>query len=237
MKSICIIPARGGSKGLISKNIQRVNGKPLIHYPISAALSSNVFDTILVSTDSEPIQLAALESGAECPFLRDPSFAQDKTSMEDTLRNALLTWEDYSSHHYDICVFLTCTDLFRKPSWISEAVEFLKNNPNVESVFSGYRCYKNYWEQLPNGFYQRLRPYMQIYGQRQERLANKRLIYREDTGLASASRSFLWRSGRRIGDVVHIIPNDDSFSSLDIHTIEDLQLVEAALNIRNASSN
>ena len=77
---------------------------------------------------------------------------------------------------------------------------------------------------------------MQIYGQRQERLANKRLIYREDTGLTSASRSFLWRDGRRIGDVVHILPNDDSFSSLDIHTIEDLKLVEAALNIRNSSN-
>ena len=74
---------------------------------------------------------------------------------------------------------------------------------------------------------------MQIYGQRQERLKNKRLIYREDTGLASASRSFLWRNNRRIGDIVHIIPNDDSFSCLDIHTIDDLRLVEAALHIRN----
>lgn len=236
MKSICIIPARAGSKGLLSKNIQTINDKPLLSYPIDACLKSGVIDKILVSTDSVEIQQVALRFGAECPFLRDSAYAQDTTTMEDTLQNALITAEDFYQEKYDICVFLTCTDIFRKPEWIAEAVNYLKTSPSTESVFSAYRCYKNYWEELPNGFFQRLRPYMQIYGQRQERLSNKRLIYREDTGLASASRSFLWRNNRRIGDVVHIIPNDDSFSSLDIHTIDDLRLVEAAFKIRNASN-
>ena len=51
-KVICIIPARGGSKGLKLKNLRMVNGKPLIFYPIKAALKSGVCDKVFVSTDS-----------------------------------------------------------------------------------------------------------------------------------------------------------------------------------------
>ena len=52
---IAIIPARGGSKGLLKKNIQKVCGKPLIYYPIKSAIKSMVCDKILVSTDSKEI--------------------------------------------------------------------------------------------------------------------------------------------------------------------------------------
>ena len=133
-------PARAGSKGLLSKNLQHVNNKPLLSYPIDAALRSGVIDKILVSTDSSAIQEVALNSGAECPFLRDPIFAQDTTTMEDTLQHALSIAEEYYKEKYDICVFLTCTDIFRKPEWISEAVNHLKSTPKTDSVFSAYRC-------------------------------------------------------------------------------------------------
>ncbi len=48
---LAIIPARGGSKGLLGKNIKSLNGKPLIAYSIEAALQSNVIDRVIVSTD------------------------------------------------------------------------------------------------------------------------------------------------------------------------------------------
>ena len=54
-KVICIIPARGGSKGLKNKNLRKVCNRPLIYYPISDALKSNSFDYIFVSTDSKSI--------------------------------------------------------------------------------------------------------------------------------------------------------------------------------------
>ena len=69
-KVICIIPARGGSKGIKLKNLQKVNNKPLIYYPIQAAIKSNVCDKIIVSTDSVKIQNIAQKLGAEVPFLR-----------------------------------------------------------------------------------------------------------------------------------------------------------------------
>ena len=55
MKIIGIIPARGGSKGIIDKNIIKLNNKPLISYTIESAISSDCFDKIVVSTDSEKI--------------------------------------------------------------------------------------------------------------------------------------------------------------------------------------
>ena len=69
---------------------------------------------------------------------------------------------------------------------------------------------------------------MNVYSSRQIR----RSVIREDTGLACASRASLWREGRRIGDNVQILINDDSFTGIDIHTEEDLALAEAALSIR-----
>ena len=69
LKSIAIIPARSGSKGLPDKNIRPLNGIPLIAYTIKAALDSGMFDTVMVSTDSEKYAEIARKYGAEVPFL------------------------------------------------------------------------------------------------------------------------------------------------------------------------
>ena len=69
---------------------------------------------------------------------------------------------------------------------------------------------------------------MKKYSSRQVR----RFIVREDTGVCCASRAELYRKGKRIGDKVEIILNDDSFTSLDIHNLEDLKLVRAAKKLR-----
>lgn len=229
LKVIAIIPARGGSKGLKKKNIQNLRGKPLIAHTIEAAIASGAIDTIFVTTDSEEISEVAQAAGAEVPFLRPAKLAQDQTTMEETMRQALEQFEAHSNTIFDITVFLTPTDIFRKPEWISQAVQILKDRPDVESAFAGHTTFKNFWEPLPEGGFQRLRPYMQIYGQRQERIRNQRVIFREDTGLACASRAWLWREGRRIGDKVEIIPNDDTATDIDIHTAMDLFLAEQVM--------
>ena len=87
--------------------------------------------------------------------------------------------------------------------WISEAVNQLKASPHLESVFVGHNTHKNFWEQQDDGSWLRLRSWMASYSSRQIR----RSIVREDTGLACASRAWLWREGRRVGDKVQIIVN------------------------------
>ncbi len=232
LSTIAIIPARGGSKGLPRKNIRLLDGIPLIAHTINAARNSNVIEHIVVSTDDAEIAEAARSFGAEVPFLRPKEFAEDQTTMENTLRQALLAYEQHIRLRFDIAVFLAPTDVFRKPEWIRDAVEILEARPDIESAFSAQVSFKNFWEELPEGGYQRVRTYMQVYGQRQERIRNKRVIYREDTGLACASRAHLWRTGRRIGDKVEIIPTRDSAVDIDIHTEFDLYMAEQALQWR-----
>ena len=89
MKCIAIIPARSGSKGLPDKNILELNGKPLISYTIKAALESNRFSEVMVSTDSEKYAKIAKDYGANVPFLRSDEMSNDSASSWDTVREVL----------------------------------------------------------------------------------------------------------------------------------------------------
>ena len=69
MSSLAIITARGGSKRIPRKNIRPFLGKPILLYPIKAALSSGIFDEVMVSTDDPEIAEIARQAGAKVPFL------------------------------------------------------------------------------------------------------------------------------------------------------------------------
>ena len=77
MKPVCIIPARGGSKGIPRKNIRKIGGKPLIAYTIMKAKKSKIFSHIVVSTEDKEIALIAKRYGAEVPFMRPKYLATD----------------------------------------------------------------------------------------------------------------------------------------------------------------
>jgi CMP-N-acetylneuraminic acid synthetase len=79
MTTIAIIFARGGSKGLLGKNIKLFCGKPLIAWSIMQAKSAHLIDRVVVSTDSVEIAKVAIEYGAEVPFLRPKFLAMDHT--------------------------------------------------------------------------------------------------------------------------------------------------------------
>ena len=89
MKSLAIIPARSGSKGLPDKNIIDLNGKPLMYYTIKAAIESGCFDEIMVSTDSEKYASVARDCGANVPFLRSSVNSNDCAGSWDAVREVL----------------------------------------------------------------------------------------------------------------------------------------------------
>lgn len=82
---IAIIPARGGSKRLPGKNIKSLSGKPLIAWSIDAALASELFDLVLVSTDCEGIAKVAEQYGALVPGLRPAILATDTATTNDVV--------------------------------------------------------------------------------------------------------------------------------------------------------
>jgi len=89
MKPVCIIPARGGSKRIPRKNIIPFHGRPMIGWSISAALETEIFARIIVSTDDEEIAEIALREGAEVPFLRPTSLSDDLTPTVPVIAHAI----------------------------------------------------------------------------------------------------------------------------------------------------
>lgn len=226
LKVLVIIPARGGSKGLKKKNLRKILGKPLLYYPIKSAIKSGVCDDIFVSTDDNEIAKQARKFGAEVPFLRKKNYSGDLVTTETTLQNALIEFEEYKRIKYDICVFLTCTNIFRKYNFITKAVNNLINNPKIHSSFVVKKIYKHFWHYRKSKL-KKVLPWMKEYTSRQ--IAPK--LFREDTGIALASRSYLWRKGKRIGSVVKLIENDFAFSEIDIHDKDDLELASNAMKL------
>lgn len=100
---LAVIPARGGSKGVPGKNIKELAGKPLIAYTIEAALNSNIFSKVIVSTDSREIAEAALRYGAEVPFLRPDEISGDMTSSDDVIKHALSYYSDQAVLFDHVC--------------------------------------------------------------------------------------------------------------------------------------
>lgn len=87
--SLCIIPARGASKRIPRKNIRLFHGRPMIAWSIQAALDSNTFDHLIVSTDDAEIAEIALAAGAEVPFMRPANLSDDYTSTVPVIKHAL----------------------------------------------------------------------------------------------------------------------------------------------------
>lgn len=86
---LCVITARGGSKRIPHKNIRDFCGKPIIAYSIEAALASELFDEVMVSTDDEEISKIATRCGANVPFLRSPETSNDYATTADVLIEVL----------------------------------------------------------------------------------------------------------------------------------------------------
>lgn len=130
--NIAIIPARGGSKRIPRKNIRIFCGKPMLAYPIAAALASGVIDKVVVSTDDPEIAEVALQYGAEVPFMRPASLADDYTGTSPVVRHALselqqLGWElDYCACIYATTPLLN-SDIIRRlyEQLSAEAVDYV----------------------------------------------------------------------------------------------------------------
>ena len=230
---LCLIIARGGSKGLPKKNLKELGGVPLIARPIIYAKEAGISCDIVVSTDESEIAKVAQEYGAIIPFLRPPYLASDEATTESVLQHAIVELESLGYGPYEFCIFLTATDIFRPTNLIAKGLQTLMSNPEIDSYFLGQKTSKNYWERDAENRWVRVRGWMSVYGSRQSR----QYIVREDTGLLSISRSKFWREGRRIGDQVEIEVLDDSFTSIDIHSQEDLDLARSALRIRGIEDN
>jgi CMP-N,N'-diacetyllegionaminic acid synthase len=151
---VCVIPARGGSKGLPGKNIKTFCGKPLIAHTIEQAKQARYIDRVIVSTEDEAIAKISLEYSAEVPFIRPMELAEDSVATVDVLLHAI-HWLEYKQYRFDILVLLHTTTPLRSVEDIDHCITLLveEKADNVFSVTEAHRNpYFNMVEISKNGY-------------------------------------------------------------------------------------
>ena len=122
--NICMIPARGGSKRIPRKNIKAFNGKPIIAYSIEAALESNCFDQVIVSTDDNEIAEVAKTYGAKVPFIRPAELSNDYAGTIPVIKPTIEWLEGHNNTINNVCC-LYATAPFIQSHTISKAFQQL----------------------------------------------------------------------------------------------------------------
>jgi N-acylneuraminate cytidylyltransferase/CMP-N,N'-diacetyllegionaminic acid synthase len=124
---LAVIPARGGSKGLPRKNVRLLADKPLVAWPISAAIGAALIDRVVVTTDDAEIAAVSRAAGAEVPFMRPPELATDVASSAAVLRHALDTLAS-SGDSYDYVILLEPTSPLTESADVDRALTVLHDS-------------------------------------------------------------------------------------------------------------
>lgn len=155
MKTLVIIPARGGSKGIPHKNIKPLAGKPLIEYSIDVARGIVADEDICVTTDDAEIIKVVEDYGLRVPFVRPAELATDHAGTYGVLLHALSFYEA-QGRHYDNIVLLQNTSPFRRAEQVREAMKLY--TPDLDMVVSVKEVtanpYYNCFEENGEGYLQ-----------------------------------------------------------------------------------
>lgn len=229
---LCTICARGGSKGVKNKNIKELNGKPLIVHTIEQAKASQLFEHIVISTDSDDIANVAKQYGAEVFFKRSAEIAHDTAGKLDVIKDAFIRSEEYYSRTFDYLIDLDATAPLRSVEDIINSFKQFKENDNdnlITAMPSRRSPYFNLVEQdedgkiylskkLDSAIVRRQdapRSYdmnASIYIWKREIILNKSSIFLENTGL-------------------YVMPEE---RSIDIDNELDFKFVEFLMKEKNA---
>ena len=225
MRHIAIITARSGSKGIINKNIKKINGKPMMAYTIEAALQSRLFDRIMVSTDSEEYADIAIEYGAEVPFLRSNETSGDSAGSWDVVQEVLDKYYSMGDYFDTVCL-LQPTSPLRTGADIIAAYDYF-NKIGAEAVTSVCECDHpaEYMMVLPKN------NSLKEYRKHEVDVPRQMLpTYYRING------AIYVRSIKNYNKKVEIVFDDeyafimDKMKSVDIDTIEDFEYAEYLLN-------
>ena len=128
-KILGVIPARGGSKGILRKNIKKLGDVPLVVHTINQALKSKKLDFVIVSTDDEEIAEIAKNAGALVPSLRNKEYAEDHVPLvPDLIKHVSDQFNEKYEH--DMIVLLEPTYPFRNSQTIDKCISTLEENPD-----------------------------------------------------------------------------------------------------------
>ena len=231
MKSLALIPARGGSKRIPRKNIKKLCGKPLVAWTIEAAFEAQIVDRIIVSTDDQEIADISRQYGAEVPFLRPDELARDETPTLPVLRYHVDRLKKTEGWLPDFVITLQPTSPLRNSQHIKEAIEIFNNNIEADSLVSCVHVPHNLH---PRSVMQKdscgfLKPFIDQGNAWPKRKELKTLYARNGAAI------YITRTKRLSeyiigGNILPYIMN--KIDSIDIDTIEDFLIAESIMNIK-----
>jgi len=228
MKTVAIIPARGGSKGVPRKNIKLLAGKPLIAYSIEAGLKAKNVDRVFVSTEDEEIRNISLEYGAEV-IDRQEELATDTAATEPVLQQAVSYLEKVEGYSPDLVVLLQPTSPLRKENDIDKAISKLieEKADSLLSVFHGSRFV---WKPKNDGSFEPLN-----YDYRKRPRHQEMQIYTENGSIYVTKRDILMNENCRLGGKVaaYVMAFEDSF---EIDAIVDFWIIEEIMKSREGKN-
>ncbi|MGM0826327.1 MAG: pseudaminic acid cytidylyltransferase [Pseudomonadota bacterium] len=135
VKPVAIIPARGGSKRIPRKNIKTFCGKPMIAWSIEAAIASDCFNRVIVSTDDKEIAKVALEWGAEVPFLRPAELSDDHTGTIPVIAHTL-QWLKNEGQMPEVACCIYATAPFIQANDLQRGWSALQQQKDASYAFS-----------------------------------------------------------------------------------------------------
>lgn len=224
---VCIIPARGGSKGIPNKNLVPFLGKPLLAHSIEQARESSAVQRVIVSTDSEAIADVARHYGATV-ITRPSELSTDTASSESALLHALDTLEQTEQYIPDLVVFLQSTSPLRSVQAIDEAIETLQKQ-EADSLFSACVFKNLIWEMAS----ERVKSLNFDYTSRLRRQEWPKQIM-ENGSLYIVKTAILRRYQNRLGGKIAVYLMD-YFDSFQIDEPEDIALLESIHLIRGGA--
>jgi CMP-N,N'-diacetyllegionaminic acid synthase len=127
VRTLAVIPARGGSKGVPRKNVRLLDGKPLLQYTAEAALAARRLERVILSTDDPEIAEVGRQCGLEVPFLRPAELARDDTPTLPVLQHAV-RWAEAEGDRFDAVCLLQPTQPLRPPGLIDACIALLEES-------------------------------------------------------------------------------------------------------------
>jgi CMP-N,N'-diacetyllegionaminic acid synthase len=233
---VALIPARSGSKRVADKNVRLLNGHPLIAYTIAAALQSNVFSDVIVSTDSEKYAEIARYYGAQVPFLRPVDYAGDKSPDIEWIEYTLKRFQD-EGRQYSCFSILRPTSPFRQAQTIERAWNEFMSEEGVDSLRAVEKC-----EQHPGKMWvkrgNRLLPLLPLTPPEQpwhsSQYAALPEVYVQNASLEIAWTRVVLDSHTIAGWVVMPFITE-GYEGFDVNLPYDWQYAEALLNAGNVT--
>ena len=234
VRTLAVIPARGGSKGVPRKNVRPVLGRPLLAYTVDTALAArHLLHDVVLSTDDEEVAGVGRSLGLDAPFLRPPELAGDDVPMAPVLQHAVSFVEGRDGVRMDWVLLLQPTEPFRAVDDIEACLD-LAGGSGCDSVISVVRVFATHPVLMKRIEDDRLVPFCVEEQEGTRRQDYDPPAYMRNGAIYLTRRDVLMERGSIWGDVIrpYVMPTERSVS---VDEERDLKVIEAIMLERQAA--